>query len=183
MSEIDDDRIGVRAVPLRTDQYLRWNEDTSRLFIVCNMARPFTGRFVRTLEHEHYPPSDPVLNDKLELAICEGFAGIPWIVLGIPLGERSRADAVCKKLKLRLANGFPFVYPVGKVNMLGASREPPAGSEIFPLHSRRTYTLEELHPGVDRSKGILVGAVNQRAAMAAWAPIRAAMDRNQARTN
>jgi hypothetical protein len=182
MGPIDDYKL-PRGVAL-TDEVVRgWNDDTAHLWVVCNLGRRFLLHFVPKLEMDHYPPSDPALNDKLIVAVRK-FAGAPYIILGVPLGERSRVETVCKHFNLRLADGFPFAVRTMGVTTFGASRTPPPGAEVFPLHSRRTYTLEPIHANKKRgAEPVLADIIDGAQINDAWDQISRAMGRNQARTN
>lgn len=151
--------------PIDSSIFDRFNDQTHTLFIVCMIPRSGGAQFFSHLEHTYYPPGTPA-NDDFQM-MFHHWEGRPWIIGSIPLRDRAKADASAAATKMRLADGYPMIvdYPwagPGVVGQINVREEKVRGRftirSRFPLHSRRTFTLENQHVGTGPvMSGVMIG--------------------------
>lgn len=75
--------------------------DNPDLFhILMQAQRPGTGEFQTYLEHQHFSPNDPELNDKLELRVIK-WCGLLWNMITIPISMKQLAWDTCEAVNMR----------------------------------------------------------------------------------
>jgi hypothetical protein len=82
------------------------------MHIATYAVRPGSAAFARVLELKYYRPGTP-RNDQFNISFIRDFGGPgmpPWVVIHIPLIDRTIAEQVAKETGMKLADGLPFIF-------------------------------------------------------------------------
>jgi len=100
------------------------------VYIICGAYRPNTDKFIYTVEHTLFPPTNEELNDLFDIFVMP-FADLLYVVMGIPQKYLEKCKKIATSLNLELILGKPIGHTAG-------------GSIHFPLDhsSDLIYTVE-----------------------------------------
>lgn len=110
-------------------------DDKEKFNILMMGTRPGVHGFQTHLEHEYFSPTDPDLNDKMQLRIIK-WEGLLWNLVTIPLSMKQTAYDTAEAVNMRFEEGvLPFVAG-GPAKVLACTKEDDlqqAGWVAFPI--------------------------------------------------
>jgi hypothetical protein len=121
------------------------NNDQGQLFIIFHSLRRGVAEWMQTLEDTHYAPGTGE-NAKLNLYLTK-WNELDWAIVGVPLADRQKVEAICRQTKMRLSDGVPHCIGV---------KDGRQFVESFPLSSPRSFTLENDHEAETGKTGPVV---------------------------
>lgn len=108
------------------------------IYTIVSAYRPGAALFMTKLEHDHFPPHDPELNDLYTVHFMK-HDNQPYIIVGVPMEYLQQCKKLAEDNNLRLVNGTPNLFREKKeTDTIEIDRIP------FPIHHSPdlTYTLE-----------------------------------------